>query len=114
MLDCFSHVSGFVVSTLGLSSVTCSAGTLCGIVGVPVVAVLLGNIRGALVGGVGCLNRASVSLSIFVVFSARSLDLAECSTNAAVCSPNVLAVVGRTIVVAVLVLGVSSTSFPTL
>ena len=114
MLDCFSHVSGFVVSTLVLSSVTCSAGTLFGIVGVPVVAVLLGNIRGALVGGAGRWNRALVSLSMFVVFSARSLDLAECKTSAAVCSPNVLAVVGRTIVVAVLVLGVSSTSFPTL
>ena len=114
MLDCFSHVSGFVVSTLGLSSVTCSAGTLFGIVGVPVVAVLLGNIRGALVGGAGRWNRAFVSLSMFVVFSARSLDLAEGNTNAAVCSPNVLAVVGRTIVAGWLGPGKPSTSFPTL
>ena len=87
---------------------------MLGSVGVPAAGWLLGNIRGALVGGVGCLNRASVSLSIFVVLSARSLDLAECTTSAAVCSPNVLAVVGRTIVVAVLVLDVLSTSFPTL
>ena len=102
-----------------MSSVTCSAGTLSGIVGVPVVAVLLvavllGNILGALVGGAGCLNRAVVSLSMLVVFSASSFALVECKTSAAVCSPNDLAVVGRTIVVVVLVLVVSSTSFPTL
>ena len=113
-MDCFSLVSGFGVSTLGLSSVTCSAGTLCGIVGVPVVAVLLGNILGALVGGAGCLNRAVVSLSMLVVFSASSFALVECKTSAAVCSPNDLAVVGRTIVVGWLGPGESSTSFPTL
>ena len=93
---------------------SCSVGTLSGSVGVLAAGWLLGNIRGALAGDVGRWNKASVSLSILVVFSARSLDLAECNTNAAVCSPNVLAVVGRTIVVGGLGPGESSTSFPTL
>ena len=114
MFDCFSPFSGFGVSTLALLVLSCSVGTWSGSVGVVAAGWLLGNIRGALVGDVGRWNKALVSLSILVVFSARSLDLAECSTNAAVCSPNVLAVVGRTIVVAVLGPGVSSTSFPTL
>ena len=87
---------------------------MLGSVGVPAAGWLLGNIRGALVGDLGRGNKVSVSLSIWAACSARSLDLAECKTSAAVCSPNVLAVVGRTIVVAVLGPGVSSTSFPTL
>ena len=91
---------------------SCSVGTLRGIVGVPVVGLLLGNIRGALV--VGGWSKASVSLSILDVVSARSLDLAECNTNAAVCSPKVLAVVGRTIVAGLSAPRKPSVSFLTL
>ena len=87
---------------------------MLGSVGVPAAGWLLGNIRGALAGDVGRWNKASVSLSILDVFSARSLDLAECNTNAAVCSPKVLAVVGRTIVAGWLVPGRPSASFLTL
>ena len=87
---------------------------MLGSVGVPAAGWLLGNIRGALAGDVGRWNKASVSLSILDVFSARSLDLAECNTNAAVCSPKVRAVAGRTILAGLLGPGTPSASSRTL
>ena len=72
---------------------------MLGSVGVPAAGWLLGNIRGALAGDLGRGNKVSVSLSIWAACSARSLDLADCSTNADACSPKVRVAAGGTILV---------------
>ena len=60
---------------------------------------LVGNIRGALAGGLEGGNISAVSVSSLAACSARSLDLADCSTNADARSPKVLVAAGGTILV---------------
>ena len=68
-----------------------------GSVGAPAADLLVGNIHGALAGGLEGGNILAVLLSSWAACSARSLDLAECKTRDEARSPRVLGDAGGTI-----------------